>query len=151
MGSITVLTDDLLQEGSVKIRDTFKETSQRFDIFPHEWTLERGHELKMVAGIVNKEPDSAGHSFVVKVIPTRTSDPDTSLWIDDTEFRTPLPAQFNKILEFPITITPSSDAPAGTYVFYVIACIDDTYENCRNEQGYANIYESAQYLRVTLK
>lgn len=149
MKSISGWTDDLLQEGRQKIKEIFSETDQKFAVYPPEWELERGKALKMVAGIINKEDDSAAHSFVINVIPTK---PETATWIDESEFNTPLTTQFNKIQDFPITITPPSDTPAGTYVFYVIACMTDKigYSGKCEEHSDAN-YESAQYFRLTLK
>lgn len=146
IAQITKITDDLTAEAHEKIKEIFSQTDQRFAIHPQEWTLDRGHELKLLAGIINKEPDSLEHTFTVNVIPTRT---EIASWVDDTEFKIPLKAQFNKVVEFPITITPASGAPAGTYVFYVIACIDKAFEQCSDTDS--QNYESPQYLRITLK
>ena len=148
MGSISSLSTDLLKEGSQKIRDVFSQTNQRFAIYPQEWTIERGQSLKMVAGVVNKEPDSLEHMFVVNVIPT---DPTTAGWINDIEFRTPLKAGFNQVLDFPITITPPKEGTlAGTYVFYVIACINvNAPGQCNTIQD--QNFQSTQYFRLIVE
>jgi len=146
MNQLTHVTEDLIKEGKTKIRETFSETDQKFDIYPKEWTLKRGEELKMVAGVINREPDSLPHSFVINVIPTKS---ETSSWIDNSEFNTPLTAQSGSILDFPITLTPPRTTPSGTYVFYVIACMDKSFGECSTPDD--QNYESAQYVRLTLE
>lgn len=145
MSDISGLSVDLIQEGRTKIKETFSSTNQRFAVYPEEWDLNSRQPLKMVAGIINKEADSREHDFVVNVIPT---EPETEEWINEAEFRRPLKAEFGKILNFPITITPDADALAGTYVFYIIACIDKPFSDC-DEPSKQN-YEAAQYLRLTI-
>lgn len=146
MSNISGLSSDLLAEGSQQISDVFSQTNQRFAIYPPEWTVERGDNLRMVAGIINKEPDSLEHMFVVNVIPT---DPTTVGWINEIEFRTPLKAGFNQQLNFPITITPNIEAVAGTYVFYVIACKDYTFNQCSTIED--QNFQSTQYFRLILE
>jgi hypothetical protein len=146
MGQISPLTDDLIQDARVSIRDTFSKTDTRFSVYPQEWKLGRGATLNMLAGVINKESDSLQHRFAVNVIPTK---PETASWIDDTEFRMVQPVPFNDVGEFPITITPEGSAPAGTYTFYVIACIDKSFEQCStmNDQN----YQSPKYFRIILE
>ncbi len=146
MEQITPLTDDLIQDARVQIRDTFSRTDTKFSVYPQEWDLARGHELKMLAGLINKEADSQTHRFVVNVIAT---DPDTESWINKNEFRYQQPVPFNSVGEFPITITPDSSAPARTYTFYAIACIDKTFEQCTTMDD--QNYESPKYFRIVLK
>lgn len=145
MEQITGVTKDLIDEGKVKIRETFSETDQNFAVYPQEWELPRGSSLKMVAGIINREPDSQAHRFVINVIPTRK---ETEEWIDDREFNTQLKAEFGSVVDFPITITPKREAIKGTYVFYVIACMEKGFESCKSPDD--QNYESAQYFRLTL-
>jgi hypothetical protein len=146
IAQITRITDDLTKEASEQIKEIFSKTDQKFAVHPQNWPLDRGHELKLLAGIINKEEDSQAHNFVVNVIPTR---PETASWVDNTDFRNPLRAQFNKVVEFPITISPASGVPAGTYVFYVIACIDKSFEQCSDFDS--QNFESPQYIRITLQ
>jgi hypothetical protein len=145
-GQINVITDDLTQEASVRLKDTFRKTESNFAIYPNEWTLDRGHELKLLAGIVNRDSDSQRHNFVVNVIPT---DPATANWFDTNDFNKPLPVEFGADVEFPITITPTG-ALQKTYVFYIIACKDKSFSQCQtvNDQNYGG---SPQYLRITMK
>ncbi len=145
MSQITHTTDNLIGQAEVEINDVFATTDTKFSIYPKEWTLERGHELKMLAGVINREADSKSHNFVVNVIPTK---PETAGWIDNSEFKLVQPVPFNNIGEFPITITPTG-ATSGTYVFYVIACIDATYGQCSTMEQ--QNYQSPKYFRLTLK
>lgn len=147
MDDISGLTTNLIKEGKEKIRATFSETDQNFAVYPEEWELGRNEELKMVAGVINREPDSLPHKFMVNVIPTN---PDTADWVNSAEFSQQLTADFNKVLDFPITINPRGGGTvpeAGTYVFYIIACIDTTTCSSLDDQN----YESTKYVRFTLK
>ncbi len=146
MSQITPLTDDLIKDARVKIRDTFSKTDTRFSVYPQEWDLARGRTLNMLAGVINRESDSQTHSFVINVIPTK---PETATWIDDSEFRLVQPVPFSDVGEFPITITPDRSAPAGTYTFYVIACMDKSFEQCTTMDD--QNYQSPKYFRITLE
>jgi hypothetical protein len=143
MGQIGVLTDDLTQQASEKLKETFAETDQRFSIWPDEYALSRGHALKMLAGIINREPDSDRHEYSILVVSNNQKEE----WIDDSAYiNQRFSVQFNKILEIPITITPTPDAQSGTYTFWVYACID--LSTC-TEDNYN--YESPQHIRITLE
>jgi hypothetical protein len=147
MGQISPLTDDLIQDARVQIRDTFSKTDTYFSVYPQEWDLARGKTLNMLAGVINKESDSQTHNFVINVISTKPDE--TAGWIDDSEFRMVQPVPFSQIGEFPITITPESSAPAGTYTFYVIACIDPiSLEKCSTMED--QNYQSPKYFRINL-
>ena len=145
-GQINVITDDLTQEASVKIKDTFRNTESNFAIYPNEWSLDRGHELKLLAGVVNRDPDSQKHDFVINIVPT---DAATASWYDPNDFNQKLPTEFGASVEFPITITPVG-ATAKTYVFYIIACKDKDFSQCQTLQD-QNYGGSPQYLRITMK
>jgi hypothetical protein len=142
----TGLTEDLIQQGKEAIEKTFRESDQSLAVYPQNRDVARGGTLKMVAGVQNNEADSAAHSFTVNVIAT---DPSTESWINRNEFSIPLTAQFRSITYFPITVTPPNDAPKGTYTFYVIGCIDKSWEQC--QQPSDQNFESPQYFRITLK
>jgi hypothetical protein len=147
IGDITIVTDDLTQEGKNAIRDAFKSTQTNFAVYPDEWELERGHSLRLLAGVINRHQDSSKHNFVVNVFPQTPAD---RTWFTETDFYTPLPTEFNAIVEFPITIEPPADAPAGTYVFRIITCMDTSFAQCSQIDD-MNYGGSPQYLRVTLK
>lgn len=147
IGDITIVTDDLTQEGKNKIKDAFRDVKTNFAIYPDEWELERGHSLKLLAGIINRHEDSSRHNFVINVFPQSPAD---NTWFNPNEFNTPLPTQFDSIVEFPITITPPASAPAGTYVFRIITCMDASFAQC-SQLDDMNFGGSPQYLRVTLK
>jgi hypothetical protein len=152
MQSITPLTDDLIQDARVQIRDTFSRTDTKFSVYPQEWELDRNRVLKMLAGLINKEADSTTHRFVVNVITTPNEyDVDTESWINRGEFSVQQPVPFNSVGEFPITITPGS-ARTGTYTFYVIACMTDADDySGRCEEMEDQNYDSPKYFRITLK
>lgn len=145
MASMGGLTDDLMQEGGIKIRDAFKDTSTKFMVYPSEWSMERGKKLMLVAGIVNRATDSMSHTYVIKVFPQL---PATLDWVNIFEYNVPLNTEFGGVVEFPITVTPPANIAAGTYVFRIAACEGRTYENCRLEDMN---YGTPQYLRLTLE
>ncbi len=145
-GKINVITDDLTQEASTKIKDTFRKGESNFAVYPNDWTLERGHELKLLAGIINRDPDSQKHDFVINIVP---ADASTADWYDTNEFNKRLPTEFGADVEIPITIKPVNPV-AKTYVFYVIACKDKDFSQCQTLQD-QNYGGSAQYIRITMK
>jgi hypothetical protein len=153
-GQITVITEDLTQEASIKIKDTFKNTDSNFAVWPNEWTMDRGTELKLLAGIKNNAPDTQSHYYMINVL-APAGHPQESLmnsWVDRTPFSSPQWVDFGSDLEIPVTITPTG-VGAGTYTFDVIACeVSSTASmgDC-DTRGDQNFGGSSKYIRITLE
>ncbi|MBM3304141.1 MAG: hypothetical protein FJY76_03515 [Candidatus Aenigmarchaeota archaeon] len=154
IGGITGLTDDLTQQASSKLQDTFQQTTQNFGIYPSRWEMTPGKNLKMSAGIKNNAADGNTHQYVVNVIPTAVSSDilrnkcagssDIETCTVSINYQGETLAQFMKswvtlsmngpfsveatrtVFNY-ITVSVPSNAPLGTYMFGVMACkVDGT-------------------------
>jgi hypothetical protein len=173
---LTTLTDDLTQDANNALRETFQKTSSSFAIYPSRHVLERGHALKMGAGIKNNAPDSLEHTYLINVIPTSvslgvktslgcgsSSTPLTSCMVDGVPLRQAMVSwvtwnsdEFrvltNEYTPLYVTITPSTSAPAGIYQYQFVSCRTDgtgkTLATCL-----ANTFNwgSAQPVEIELK
>jgi hypothetical protein len=137
IGGITTLTDDLTQQAQTNLRDTFRQTTNNFAIWPNEYELARGKELKFSAGIENDAVDGKTHKYVINVIPVAVSDnicaggdvkkcpeveQEMKKWL--TYYRGIKTITPNYIDYIPITVKPTENAKKGTYMFHVVCCYD---------------------------
>ena len=147
---VTGLTDDLTQQASTKLQETFQQSSQNFALWPPSWSLERGKGIKMSAGIKNNAPDSQNHMFVINVVPTAvssnilrnypgcTSIETCSITVEGqnmllkdfmvswvTWSKAPFVVERTQTGYSYITISIPQAAPSGTYMFGAVACKTD--------------------------
>jgi hypothetical protein len=167
IGGVTQITDDLTQQAQSKLQETFQNTQNNFAIWPSQYSLARGKELKMSAGIKNDAEDGQNHLFVINVIPAAASrGPCASGDINSCtgpggsslkEFmqgwtswdKEPGVIQINRVGYRSITVKVPANAVSGTYIFNVIACMDVTsYDACTPQT--LNWGGSAQQLTITV-
>lgn len=179
ISSVTGLTDDLTQQASSKLQDTFQQTTQNFGIYPSRWEMDRGKTLKMSAGIKNNAPDSQNHLFVINVIPTAVSSDilrnypgctgidACSITVDGqnmllkdfvlrwaTFSKSPFIVEKTQVGYSYITITVPTSAPSGTYMFSVVACRTDGTSITSSDQCMPTTLNwggSAQPLEILVK
>jgi hypothetical protein len=137
MGGISSLTDDLTQQAQTNLRETFRQTTNNFAIWPNQYDLKRGTELRLSAGIENDAADGEPHLYVINVIPAAVSDnvcpgghlekcpevvENMKRWL--TFFRSVKMVNPNYIDYIPITVRPDENAKKGIYMFHVACCYD---------------------------
>ena len=136
------LTDDLTQQAQITLRETFRETTASFSIWPSQYKLAAGKGLVMAAGIENEAPDGKDHRFVINIIPTAADNTILSgyncqQFVTCTDLKTkmerwltynrqPFPIQIGAVDTPPIKIVPDGDSIKGTYIFDIFACYDKT-------------------------
>ncbi len=144
-------THDERQRAADEILRIFNQTNQNFAIWPPgRWELNQGDTLMMSAGIKNNASDGQNHSFVVNVFPDAVSsdilrricvdflDGDVSIHGCKLDHQTNLAKFMSSLINWSKTpfvvdgngtgfnnITISGYAPAGTYLFGVLACRSD--------------------------
>ena len=137
------LSDDLTQEAQSTLRDSFRSTSSSFAVWPSQYSLTPGKELRMSAGIENDATDGQPHKFVINVLPASADSNVLSIECGSTPFSN-CDALKDKMTSWAtfdtsagliqinavgfkfINVRPSSDAVKGTYIFNVVACYDAT-------------------------
>jgi hypothetical protein len=157
-------TDDLFSEAQSRIQETFRDSQNNFVVWPPQYDLARGRELKMATGIENDASDGNTHQFVVNVIPATASEsicPGGELdacgnlktemqgWV--TWDRQSSNIEIGNTGYRWITIKPESNAKLGTYIFNVVACKEPitTYSGCTLQT--LNWGGSAKQFQITLK
>jgi hypothetical protein len=140
---------------------TFEPTNKNFAIWPDKYDIARGHEMRLCVGIKNNAEDNESHQFVINVAPLTASGgvcPGGNLnacgnlktemqsWV--TWDKQSYTLQIGKVGYRIVTISPSSNAKLGSYVFSVIACEDMQYSNC-TLQNYN--WGNPQQLTITVK
>jgi len=163
------ITDDLTQQSQSKIQETFQTTQNNFAVWPDQYSLDRGRELRMSAGIKNDAEDGQNHNFVINVAPAAASrgvcpSPGTidtctapggkllkefmQEWISWDS--SPGIIQINRVGYKKISLKVPSNAVSGTYIFNVVACKDVyTYTECTPQT--LNWGGSAQQITITVK
>jgi hypothetical protein len=168
MGGIGGLTDDLTQQAQSKLQETFQSSQNNFAIWPDRYSLDKGRELKMSAGIKNDADDGEPHRFVINVIPAAASQgpcpggdlascPTVKSSMEDwvTGFTGPVLIQSNKLGYRTISVKIPNNAVSGTYIFNVVACGDIQPDPITSSlactETTLNWGSSAQQLTITVK
>lgn len=71
IGNISGITEDLTQQASTELRNTFADTNSNFAVWPTDYKIERGNGIQFLAGIKNR--DSVDHDYVINMIPAGAS------------------------------------------------------------------------------
>jgi hypothetical protein len=158
---------DLTLQAQSRLKDTFQATQNNFAIWPDRFSLNKGGELKMSAGIKNNANDGNYHQFVINIVPANASISscasgdinsctgsggktlkdfmqDWILWENQ-----PVVVQINYTGFKAIKVTVPQNAALGNYTFNVIACVDvSSYTECNTNTGN---WGSPQQLTITVK
>lgn len=125
----TDLSDQLKQESSLKLEETFQESDQNYDIWPNRYEVKPNTRLAVTAGIKNNAMDAKRHTFLVSV--QKMSAPqgtDPMKWLDWAKpSKTVNPNDNAKI---PIQITVPPGTVTGTYIFRITACSECAEPRC---------------------
>ena len=130
IGSITDITEALIQEAELELEKTFQESDSNFAIWPPEanpFSVEPNTKMAVVAGIRNGAQDSTGHKFGVAIEYQEGSGPDAydgdpNTWIKTT-YDNSIDIEHLRNAKFPLIIEVPG-ATTGTYTFKITACTD---------------------------
>jgi hypothetical protein len=146
IGDITGITEDLTQQASAKLKNTFAETNQNFAVWPNDYRITRGNGIKFLAGIKNNAPDSKKHEYVINIIPAgaspsicdtrnvETCESSVTGYDKVSDFMLSWTTVETTVTSAPplgtpeksLTIEVPTSAETGWYIFNVVACYDRT-------------------------
>ncbi len=162
-GQLPGISNNLVQQAQAKIQDTFANTQSNFAIWPTQYPIKAGDNIRMCAGIKNDADDGMGHDFAIKVELVSaslsicsTGDVTTcgnlkttveNNWLSYNKKKSPISIGGIDACR-PIDLTVPANAKKGNYIFDILACKDvASSDECTAENMWGG---SAQHLTLTV-
>lgn len=127
IGGITDMTETMKQEAQAKLKQTFRETNENFDIWPPNSEVGPKTRIAVVAGVKNNAEDGKNHNYVFNIkvskVPDDANKARVNSWLTWSGEEV-MSIRSEGDTEVPITIEIPSTAVKGTYIFTIIACTD---------------------------